>query len=126
MKNIKIPIKKELYIRIPDRLKKVGKLGLIIPEEYANKTIKITIVDNEDTPFDKEFIYCENSSVPALLTYFGSIDCWKPDDCPSEEYNLDYSECSELNCHNMSCPIYQEYISSGSAKQIFLQSSKVK
>ena len=126
MKNIVVPVNKDLYIRIPDSLKKVGKLGLIIPDEYTNKTIKISIIDNEDAPFDKDAIYCEDDSLHAFLTYFGSVDCWKPNDCPSEEYTLDYSECGDLNCHNTSCPVYQKFISSDSEGQKILHSTQVK
>lgn len=79
---IKLPTNKDLYVRIPSSLRKLGKLKIVLPPSCTDKTIRITVVENTQAPFEDDAIYCDTKS--CRLTYFGNRETWEPEECSVE------------------------------------------
>jgi len=127
MKNVRMNAGKDLYVRIPESLHKIGLLKIILPEECTNKTLHITVIDNDEAPFAKDAIYCEGEK--SDLSYFGRSEIWEPTEYSRTVVkgnpDCDYSECN-LECHVVSCAVHQGYESSEPLEIKYLRSDKVK
>lgn len=116
-----------LYIRIPENIDDFSILMLEMPKDCGGKTIRISTMDNNKAPFEKDAITQETES--ETLTYYGDEKYWEPEDhtrvVVEGNPDCDYSECTG-ECHVMSCAVHQGYASSAAKKIGYVRSKKVK
>lgn len=120
--------KKQLYIRLPDNLRSYSELTLLLNSSLAGKTLKISVADPKEIPFDYDTI-AETSGDTEINFYGDSEEDWDAIDRSRlvVEGNTDclYSECTN-ECHVVSCGVHQGYSSSAPLRIGCIKSKKLR
>ena len=118
---------KDLYIRMPETIEGLDVMRLSLPKDCAGKTLKITVIENEEAPFERDAIWAKDHYCD--LNFYGNNEYWQSVKCTRTvvEANprCDFEECTS-ECHDISCPVYQGYEPCTSKKITYWRSNKVK
>lgn len=131
MNNNRVSLKdeKSLYVRIPGNLDSMSIVELTIPKSFAGKTLKIKLLESDDSsiPFESDAIEAETDN--SVLCYCGSDSYWEPENYSRTvvegNTDCDYSECN-YDCHVVSCAVHQGYASDAPLVIAYVRSNKLK
>ena len=119
---------RDLYIRIPEDIEELSIMKLSLPHGSAGKTIKITVVENDEAPFERDAVWSKNDS--SDLSFYGDNEYWKSEKCTREVVlghpECSFSDCCTKECNDVSCQIHQGYQDTQMLKLEYWRSDKVK
>ncbi len=119
-----------LFIRIPKDLVEGEELVLKLDKSLAGKTLYINGYDNysNEVPFESDVLCMNDEASNSEITYFGDDSYWEPRQV-SREVIEGYPSCKPgectKECHMVSCPVWQGYVTPSVVTISYLTSSKL-